>query len=224
MDERGANLCSIDKQVGADGHRSRRSTSPASPCSASTQKLPSLKVELVPPPPGMVQQQQPGSNRDAGAGTGSHGRSAFLRQSRAVQRSRICEAAGVDAARPAAMRWCMTSPASTARDRPISAFFAGGGARPTQFASTQAGFCFVAKDEKRAAPQGCVAVPCASVQHAFAAAARLFYPQSGLARWAQAGAIDPTARIGEGVSARTRRRASARTPRSATARGSAPTP
>jgi len=77
-------------------------------------------------------------------------------------------------------------------------FFTGAGAAE-QFASTQAGFCFVSKNEKRPAPQGCVTVPCASVQHAFAAAATLFYPQSGLAQWAQADAIHPTARIGEGA-------------------------
>ncbi|HEX4861412.1 MAG TPA: UDP-3-O-(3-hydroxymyristoyl)glucosamine N-acyltransferase [Rhizomicrobium sp.] len=77
-------------------------------------------------------------------------------------------------------------------------FFAGAGAAE-QFARTQAGFCFVAKDEKRAAPQGCVAIPCASVQHAFAVAAALFYPHSGLARWDQSDAIHPTARVGEGA-------------------------
>lgn len=78
-------------------------------------------------------------------------------------------------------------------------FFTGGSEAATQFATTSAGFCFVGAGEKRAAPQGCVAVPCASVQHAFAAAARMFYPDFGLGRWSQDLAVHPTARFGEGV-------------------------
>ena len=69
-----------------------------------------------------------------------------------------------------------------------------------QFASTKAGFCFVASAIKACAPPSCVSVPCASVPHAFAAAARLFYPDSGLAVWRQERKIDPTAKIGRGVS------------------------
>ncbi len=37
------------------------------------------------------------------------------------------------------------------------------------------------------------------MQHAFAAAARLFYPQSDLAVWSQSEAVHPSARLGEGV-------------------------
>src|SRR5262249_54091467 len=48
--------------------------------------------------------------------------------------------------------------------------------------------------------ESCVPIPCVSVQHAFAAAAIAFYPHSGLARWSQESAIDPTAEIGEDVS------------------------
>jgi UDP-3-O-[3-hydroxymyristoyl] glucosamine N-acyltransferase len=42
-------------------------------------------------------------------------------------------------------------------------------------------------------------VPCPSVSHAFAAAARLFYPDSNLAVWRQQQNVDPGARIGDGV-------------------------
>ena len=79
-------------------------------------------------------------------------------------------------------------------------FFAGG-SRGGDLAQTGAGFCFV--PEKTAKPlslrAGCTAIPCASVQHAFAAAARLFYPQSGLVAWAQQTPVDPSATIGERV-------------------------
>lgn len=79
-------------------------------------------------------------------------------------------------------------------------FYAGGaGEAAAQFQATAAGFCLVSRDEKRAAPLGCVAIACGSVPHGFAAAARLFYPDCGLARWTQTEAIDPSARIGEGV-------------------------
>jgi len=41
---------------------------------------------------------------------------------------------------------------------------------------------------------------CTSAANAFAAAAMLFYPESGLSTWHQKTAIDPSARIGAGVS------------------------
>lgn len=110
---------------------------------------------------------------------------------------RICEAAGVDA--PAGGDALVYDIASLDGAGSGHLSFFAGAAAAEQFARTRAGFCFVAKDEKRAAPQGCVAIPCTSVQHAFAAAAALFYPQSSLARWDQADAIHPTARIGEGA-------------------------
>jgi UDP-3-O-[3-hydroxymyristoyl] glucosamine N-acyltransferase len=79
-------------------------------------------------------------------------------------------------------------------------FYAGGaGEAAAQFRDTAAGFCLISANEKRAAPACCVAIACASVPHGFASVARLFYPESGLARWTQAVAIDPGARLGEGV-------------------------
>jgi UDP-3-O-[3-hydroxymyristoyl] glucosamine N-acyltransferase len=81
-------------------------------------------------------------------------------------------------------------------------FFAGGAGAPVaDLAQTAAGFCFV--PQKTAKPLqmrvGMTAIPHASVQHAFAAAARLFYPDSGLVAWSQQTAVDPTATIGERV-------------------------
>ncbi len=82
------------------------------------------------------------------------------------------------------------------------AFFAGGANAPVaDLAQTAAGFCFV--PDKPAKPLqmrvGLTAIPCASVQHAFAAAARMFYPDSSLVAWSQQTAVDPTASIGAGV-------------------------
>jgi UDP-3-O-[3-hydroxymyristoyl] glucosamine N-acyltransferase len=68
-----------------------------------------------------------------------------------------------------------------------------------QVAATKAGYCFVPSAMKAVVGAGCVAIPCPSVPHAFAAAARLFYPESDLAVWRQELAIDATAKIGDGV-------------------------
>jgi UDP-3-O-[3-hydroxymyristoyl] glucosamine N-acyltransferase len=80
-------------------------------------------------------------------------------------------------------------------------FFTGESAR-TEFLQTAAGFCFVpAKTTKPLRPpQHLVTIPCVSVQHAFAAAADLFYPESGLDDWSrQRAPVDPSAEIGEHV-------------------------
>jgi UDP-3-O-[3-hydroxymyristoyl] glucosamine N-acyltransferase len=82
----------------------------------------------------------------------------------------------------------------------LTFYSGGGGEAAMQFAATDAGYCFVGRDEKRAAPKTCVPIPCASVPHAFAAAARLFYPDSGLVKWSQSESIHPSARIADGVS------------------------
>ena len=85
------------------------------------------------------------------------------------------------------------------------------GAGPTQLAfcigksakhalsKTQAGTCLIAADMAALSivPSATVSVVCASPQHAFAAAARLFYPENGLALWPQKTLIDPSARIGK---------------------------
>jgi UDP-3-O-[3-hydroxymyristoyl] glucosamine N-acyltransferase len=68
-----------------------------------------------------------------------------------------------------------------------------------QFSATKAGFSFVPTKTKAQPAASCLAIPCASVPHAFAAAAKLFYPESGLAVWQQDRAIDKSAKIGTDV-------------------------
>src|ERR1700741_2670990 len=110
---------------------------------------------------------------------------------------RICEVAGAGVPAGADALGHDLAGLEGAGPLPLRFFTGSGAAAPV--ARTPAGFWFVGKDEKRAAPQGCVVIPCASVQHAFAAAARLFYPESGLAQWRQTDALHPTAPIGEGA-------------------------
>jgi UDP-3-O-[3-hydroxymyristoyl] glucosamine N-acyltransferase len=80
-------------------------------------------------------------------------------------------------------------------------FFAGGADAAALLASSRAGYCFVPAKPKRPieCPGHMAAIPCSSVVHAFAAAARLFYPDSSLVAWSQQTAVDPTAETGEDV-------------------------
>jgi UDP-3-O-[3-hydroxymyristoyl] glucosamine N-acyltransferase len=65
---------------------------------------------------------------------------------------------------------------------------------------TLAGFCFVGADISLTEPlPATVILRCASAAHAFAAASTLFYPENGLAVWDQKTAVDPSARLGAGV-------------------------
>jgi UDP-3-O-[3-hydroxymyristoyl] glucosamine N-acyltransferase len=73
-------------------------------------------------------------------------------------------------------------------------FYAGGKASEA-FIRSAAGFCFVPK-ERSASPSGMTLLPVISVNHAFAAAAALFYPSASLGVWSQAEAIDPAAKLG----------------------------
>ena len=76
-------------------------------------------------------------------------------------------------------------------------FFAGGKAGDA-FTRSAAGFCFVPdKGARPDAPAGMTLLPCASVNHAFAAAAWLFYPEASLAVWPQTAPIDPGAQLGQ---------------------------
>jgi UDP-3-O-[3-hydroxymyristoyl] glucosamine N-acyltransferase len=66
---------------------------------------------------------------------------------------------------------------------------------------TRAGFCFIGADiSVSEPPAGTVTIGCVSPAHAFAAAAMLFYPENGLSVWDQKTAINPSAKIGTGVS------------------------
>jgi UDP-3-O-[3-hydroxymyristoyl] glucosamine N-acyltransferase len=78
--------------------------------------------------------------------------------------------------------------------------FCVGKSAARDFASSAAGFCFVGADFAPAAvPQGMTVMACDSATGAFAAAARLFYPQSDLAIWSQEHAIHPSASVAEGA-------------------------
>jgi UDP-3-O-[3-hydroxymyristoyl] glucosamine N-acyltransferase len=81
----------------------------------------------------------------------------------------------------------------------LSFFTGGGGEGGRQFAATKAGYCFAPASENPPSASSCTVIRCGSVQHAFAATAQLFYPQSTLAAWDQKTAIDPSAKIGKGV-------------------------
>jgi UDP-3-O-[3-hydroxymyristoyl] glucosamine N-acyltransferase len=79
-------------------------------------------------------------------------------------------------------------------------FFAGGKAG-MEFSNTRAGFCLVPStlSPKISPPADTVLIRCTSAPHAFAAAARLFYPESNLAAWPQQIPVDSSAEIGKGV-------------------------
>jgi UDP-3-O-[3-hydroxymyristoyl] glucosamine N-acyltransferase len=83
----------------------------------------------------------------------------------------------------------------------LTFFSGGGGALASDLAQTKAGFCFVPARAVRPhnARIGMTTVPCDSVQHAFAAAARLFYPEASLVAWSQQTSVDPSAAIGVNV-------------------------
>jgi len=80
-------------------------------------------------------------------------------------------------------------------------FFAGGADAAALLASSRAGYCFVPAKLRRPVevPGHMAAIPCKSVVHAFAAAARHFYPDSSLVAWSQQTPVDPTAEIGKDV-------------------------
>jgi UDP-3-O-[3-hydroxymyristoyl] glucosamine N-acyltransferase len=79
-------------------------------------------------------------------------------------------------------------------------FYAGGRKALESFQRSQAGFCLVpAKEKNLQAPPGMTLLSSASVNHAFAAIARLFYPHASLAVWQQDKAVDPHARLGKDV-------------------------
>ena len=84
-------------------------------------------------------------------------------------------------------------------------FFSGGREMAASFTTTHAGYCLVPdktdgkKAKRPAAPAKTVLLPCASVAHAFAAIANLFYPDATRTAWTQAQGIDPAARLGADV-------------------------
>ena len=79
-------------------------------------------------------------------------------------------------------------------------FFAGGRELADAFAHSRAGFCLVPENHPaRDARSGMVLLPVASVAHAFAAVASLFYPDASQPVWNQTQAISPLAKLGRDV-------------------------
>ncbi len=113
----------------------------------------------------------------------------------------LCEAVKVALPASADGRAKILDLASLAGAGPDHLTFFAGATHGGDLAQTGAGFCFV--PAKTARPlqvrSGLTALPCASVQHAFAVAARMFYPDSGLVAWSQQAPIDPSAKIGANV-------------------------
>jgi UDP-3-O-[3-hydroxymyristoyl] glucosamine N-acyltransferase len=96
--------------------------------------------------------------------------------------SRIADIASLGGAGPQQLTFC------TAKD-PVAAI-----------AGSQAGYCFI--DAGVTVSSGALrasAISCKSVLHAFAAAARLFYPEHGLGRWKQDQPIHARAKLDEDV-------------------------
>jgi UDP-3-O-[3-hydroxymyristoyl] glucosamine N-acyltransferase len=80
------------------------------------------------------------------------------------------------------------------------AFFAGGREMAEAFARSPAGFCLVPeKDAPHGAHSRMVLLPVASVTHAFAILALLFYPEVSQSVLAQAESISPLAKLGQDV-------------------------
>jgi UDP-3-O-[3-hydroxymyristoyl] glucosamine N-acyltransferase len=79
-------------------------------------------------------------------------------------------------------------------------FFSGGRELADSFARSQAGFCLVPEKARLAgAPDGMAQLPVASVPHAFAAVAELFYPQASQPVFSQSAPIAPDAELGREV-------------------------
>jgi UDP-3-O-[3-hydroxymyristoyl] glucosamine N-acyltransferase len=79
-------------------------------------------------------------------------------------------------------------------------FFSGTASRREAFAASKAGLCLVSPAGKRPTPPAAMTlleVP--SVGRAFAAIAKLFYPEHSQPGWAQLQAISPDAKLGHGV-------------------------
>jgi UDP-3-O-[3-hydroxymyristoyl] glucosamine N-acyltransferase len=82
-------------------------------------------------------------------------------------------------------------------------FFSGGRALRDDFAQSKAGACLVPAGSAAArlppAPAGMILVACASVMHAWAAAARLFYPEAMRSDPCQPAPLSPDAKLGQSV-------------------------
>jgi UDP-3-O-[3-hydroxymyristoyl] glucosamine N-acyltransferase len=116
--------------------------------------------------------------------------------------AQICEKAGVPvpAGADGALEFFDLADLAGSDSRHLS-FFSGNFALRDAFASSRAGACLVAQKGKRpVAPDGMIVLEAASVSHAFAAVAAMFYPEHSQPAWpAGTPAISPQARIGRDV-------------------------
>jgi len=79
-------------------------------------------------------------------------------------------------------------------------FFSGSREMTDAFARSRAGFCLVSQKElHRGAPEGMTLLPAASVPHAFAAVAAMFYPEALQQVWVQDQSISSQAKLGRDV-------------------------
>ncbi|MEO8894296.1 MAG: UDP-3-O-(3-hydroxymyristoyl)glucosamine N-acyltransferase [Rhizomicrobium sp.] len=79
-------------------------------------------------------------------------------------------------------------------------FFSGGREMADAFARSRAGFCLVPqRDVHHDASPGMTLLPVASVPHAFAAVAMLFYPEASQQVWTQQKSVSPEAKLGRDV-------------------------
>jgi UDP-3-O-[3-hydroxymyristoyl] glucosamine N-acyltransferase len=107
----------------------------------------------------------------------------------------ICTRAGIDLPAGAPGAAPVSDLASLEGAGPLHLSFFAGGKAAESFTRSGAGFCLVPVDHP-SPPDGMTVLPCASVPHAFALVASLFYPAPSLGIAPQSGAIDPTARLG----------------------------
>jgi UDP-3-O-[3-hydroxymyristoyl] glucosamine N-acyltransferase len=116
--------------------------------------------------------------------------------------TQICEKAGVHvpAGADGARKFSDLADLAGSDSRHLT-FFSGNFALRDAFASSRAGACLVPQKGKRpVAPDGMIVLEAASVAHAFAAVAAMFYPEHSQPAWpAGAPAISPQARIGGNV-------------------------
>jgi UDP-3-O-[3-hydroxymyristoyl] glucosamine N-acyltransferase len=111
----------------------------------------------------------------------------------------ICAKAGCSAPAGAEGEVCDLASLDGAAPQHLS-FYAGGRKAQESFQRSAAGFCLVPDKEKNLEPPPSMTVlRCASVNHAFAAAAWLFYPHASLAVWQQDKPVDTHARLGKDV-------------------------
>lgn len=79
-------------------------------------------------------------------------------------------------------------------------FFLGGRDMAEAFGRSGAGFCLVPQmDLHHQAPEGMILLPAASVLHAFAAVAAMFYPDAIQQVWVQEEPVSPKAKLGRDV-------------------------